>query len=113
MIDGVKAVNDLESLTLQVKAGLKKLRKHGIELAEADATYNRALADKILYLKGEGMAVTIIEKVAKGSIPVAKYKKDRDVAEVNFKTSQEELYNLRQQIRVLEAQIKMEWFSNE
>lgn len=113
LMDGVQAVNTLEELTIQSKAGVKRLRQHGMELAEKDAIYKTALADKILELKEAGMAVTILEKVANGCIPVNKYRKDRDVAEVNFKASQEELYNLRLQIRVLEAQIKMEWFSNE
>ena len=112
-MDGVEAVNKLEELTIQVKAGVKRLQGYGVDLAQKDATYKQALADKILELKETGMAVTILEKVANGCIPVNKYRRERDIAEVNFKACQEDLYNLRLQIRVLEAQIKMEWFSNE
>ena len=110
-MDGVTAVNALNELTDLCKGAVKRNREYGIELAEADRNYRCKLAQRILELKSEGMAVTIVEKIALGDIGSVKLK--RDIAEVNYKASQEELYNLRLQIRVLEAQIKMEWFSNE
>lgn len=110
-MDGVELLNSLNELTSKAKGLVKRNRSYGIALAEADSTYRGKLAQRMLELKAEGMAVTMVEKVALGDVKSAKL--ERDIAEVNYKASQEELYNLRLQIRVLEAQIKMEWYSNE
>ena len=110
-MDGVMALNELNDLQKRATGAVKVFREHGIELARLDAFYKEAYTEEILKLRADGMAVTIIEKVAQGNIAHKRLK--RDIAEVNYKASQEELYNLRLKIRVLEAQIKMEWFNNE
>ena len=106
-MDGAAAINELNELTDRAKNAVVRLRKTGIAYAEADAVYREALAIEMLNLREAGHPVTIIEKLAVGTNHVKKRKKD--IAEVEYRATQEELYNLRLQIRVLENQIKMEW----
>lgn len=106
-MDGLKAINELNELTARAKNAVVRLRKTGIDLAEKDARYREAIATEMLKLKEQGCQATIMEKLAIGTHHVKK--RDKDIAEVEYKATQEELYNLRLQIRVLENQIKMEW----
>lgn len=108
-MDGVQALNELEALEARAKNAVVRLRKTGIDLAEKDAKYREAIAIEILKLREQGHPVTILEKLAIGTHHVKK--RDKDIAEVEYKATQEELYNLRLQIRVLENQIKMEWIN--
>jgi hypothetical protein len=49
--------------------------------ANAERAYRKALAEKILALKAEGMAITACGDVARGEARIADLKFDRDVAE--------------------------------
>jgi hypothetical protein len=49
--------------------------------AEAERAYRKALADKILELRAEGMAITACGDVARGDRAVADLKFHRDIAE--------------------------------
>lgn len=109
-MDGVIAVNDLNDLCAQLSAAVKTMGKYGRDLAEANQAYKVAMARAALELRAEGMAVTLIDKVAPGKVAQQAFK--RDTAQVMYDTAQEHVNALKLQIRVLDAQIGREWGSN-
>ena len=68
------------------------------------------LTQEALKLRDKGMAVTLIDKVIYGNCADKRFK--RDVAEVMYKTAQENVNSTKLRIRILDAQISREWGRN-
>ena len=109
-MDGVLAINELNDLTNRLGTQIKTLGKYGREFAEAEKNYKIALMTQSLRLRDDGMAVTLIDKVVYGKCAEERFK--RDVAEVMYKTAQEEINGTKLKIRVLSEQIAREWGQN-
>lgn len=109
-MDGLIAINELNTLSNQLSAAVKTMGKYGRDLAEADKAYKVAMARTALELRADGMPVTLIDKVAPGKVANERFK--RDTAEVMYDTAKENVNALKLQIRVLDAQIQREWANN-
>ena len=57
------------------------------KMADAERSYNKALAKRMIALKIEGQNITLIEKIAKGDDTVADLKYASDVATGVYKVS--------------------------
>lgn len=93
----------------ELRESSKMLYKAGMQKANARAEYGKALAQKILELRAEGMPVTIIGDVCRGDAKVAKLRLDRDITEATYQSIIESINAQKLTIRVLENQIAREW----
>lgn len=99
--------NELNNKTLKLSQSVKLLAQYGKELAQAEADYKTRLMQEALKLRSGDMPVTLIDKVVYGK--VAKERFERDVADVMYRTAQENINSLKLQIRILDSQISREW----
>lgn len=100
-------INELNDYSKRLTDGVRMMAQHGKEYAKAEMDYKIALAQEALKLRADGMPVTLIDKVVYGQC--AKERFDRDVAEVMYKTAQENINSIKLQIRIIDAQIEREW----
>ena len=106
-MSGLTLVNELNELSAQLVHGVRLMADYGRKLAQAEADYKIALAEKSLELRDEGMAVTLIDKVVYGKVATERFK--RDTAEVLYKTAQENINATKLRLRLVQAQIEKEW----
>ena len=76
--------------------------------AEYDKRYEVALAKKILLLRGDGMQVAIVEKVAKGDEEIADLKFQAALCEASARASKENINIKKKLFDSLEATKKRE-----
>ena len=87
----------------------QKTKQLGSAYAAAEYEYKKKLRIEALKLREEGMAIGMIEMTVKGVDAVANARFKRDVAEVSYKATQDEINAIKLQMRLLEAQISREW----
>lgn len=102
-------VNELSRRIKTLEITVNQLGKSGREHANAEAAYRTALAKAILLRRDEGMPVTIIGDVCRGSAEIAQLKLKRDIAEVNHQVCLESINSQKLAIRILDAQLQREW----
>lgn len=100
-------IRKLNDLSAQLDEEIQNLENAGIEAAEAERQYQMSVKQNCLWLKEQGMAVSMIDKVVKGYCAESLFK--RDVAKVMYDTVQEKINILKRQMTVLENQIQREW----
>lgn len=76
--------------------------------AETEEKYRIALAKEKLILKNEGMAITLIDDIAKGNEEIAKLKFERDYAEDMYKSSIESLRALQSELSALQSILRVQ-----
>ena len=101
--------NNIQDLTEKLSTSITKMKKYGIELAEAESEYKITLRQEALKLRANNTAVTLINQIVYGVEDVAKKRLKRDIAETMYKTTQEYINTLKLRIRVLEGQLQREW----
>lgn len=69
-----------------------RMREHSRALAEAERAYRKRLAERILAMKADGVAVTACETIAKGEKDVADLRYQRDVAQGIFEATRQEAF---------------------
>ena len=102
-------LNTLEEKIEYLEKNIKTLRKTGEEYAKAYTDYRIALAEELLKLKNEGMAVTIAYDIARGKKDIAKLKYDEICKEAIYKANQEAINSIKLQLRIIENQIGREY----
>lgn len=102
-------INELNDLSVKLRESVRLSAKYGREYASAERDYKVTLAQTALKLRSEDMPVTLIDKVVYGQKTVAEMRMKRDIAEVMYNTSKENINALKLQIRILDAQIAREW----
>ncbi len=102
-------MNTLEDKIEYLEKSIKTLRKTGEEYAKAYTDYRIALAEELLKLKNEGMAVTIAYDIARGKREIAKLKYDEICKEAIYKANQEAINSIKLQMRIIENQIGREY----
>lgn len=108
-VSGVTLFNEVSEYTDKLSEGVRMMAKYGREYAKAEHDYKIALAQEALKLRDSGMAVTLIDKVVYGTAGVAEKRLERNIAEVMYKTSQENINSIKLRLRLLDAQIAREW----
>lgn len=106
-MSGVTLFNEVAEYTDKLSDGVRLMAKYGREFAQKEHDYKVELAKEALRLKDSGMAVTLIDKVVYGNVAEKRF--ERDVAEVMYKTSQENINSIKLRLRLLDAQIAREW----
>ena len=106
-MSGLLMINELNEHMAKLAEGVRLMAKYGKEFAEAERAYKVELSQEALKLRDKGMSVTLIDKVIYGNCADKRFK--RDVAEVMYKTAQENVNATKLRIRILDAQISREW----
>ena len=104
-------LNRLNDLTLKLTQGIKLMGRYGREYAQAEHDYKMELAKEAVRLRSTDMPVTQINLVIYGSGDVPNKRFKRDIAQVMYETSKENINVLKLQMRLLESQIDREWKS--
>lgn len=104
-------INDLQKYSIELDMSVKRLRRNGEALAQAEKDYKVLLRQEVLKLRDEGMAVGIIDKTIYGVPSVAEARFKRDVAEAMYKANQEHINTTKLHLRIIESQISREWNS--
>jgi len=106
--DGVTLHNQRSEIMKELNIAKTNHRERGKLLAEAERIYRIAKARKILELRAEKIAVTIILDLVKGDDEVSLLKFKRDCAEVEYKSLLEAVNILKLQLRVVEGDMENE-----
>ena len=85
-------------------------KDHSNNYSEAERDYRIALAKKIIELKAEGYAATLILDLCKGDKVVANLKMTRDIESGLMQSAQSAIYNYRLEFKVLTEQAKQDMF---
>ena len=103
-------INDIQMLMEELTISIKKLRKTGQALAEAERDYKITLRQEALKLKLEDkLPVTLINQIIYGIPTVAEKRYKRDIAETLYNTNQEHINATKLKLRLLEAQVQREY----
>ena len=79
------------------------LIKLGRIRADKEKAYNYAYAKRILELKNQGHAVTLIKTLAKGDVSVTGPKWELDVAQAEFDACRESIRDMREHVGILRS----------
>lgn len=103
-------LNEVNQLGIKLNQAISLLAKYGREWAEAEKDYKITLNQVTFKLKDEkGIKVTMLDKVVYGEKEVADKRYKRDIAEVMYKTAQENVNAIKLQLRIAENQLDREW----
>ena len=100
---------EIQRLMLELTASIKKLRTNGANLAEAERDYKITLRQEPLRLRAGDMPVTLINNIIYGVPEVAEKRLKRDVEQANYDANKEHINVTKLKLRILEAQLSMEW----
>lgn len=104
---------ELQSQMKLLDASLKQYRKTGTDYAQTEHDYKVALSKKVLELRAEGQAVTLIQLIAYGDKEVALKRLQRDIALATYEANKEAINVKKLQVKVLQAQIEKEYYNND
>lgn len=113
MFSGQDLFEERDRIRRRLETSLKRAYDNGIEMAEKTMLYRIALREEVLRLRTGGMAISIVEKIAKGAETVAKAEFDMIVAEVKYKASNENIMAQKKLYESIEADIKREYYKGE
>ncbi len=111
MVSGQELFAERDRIHNIIDGSLLKAFENGNEAAEKTRIYRMRLQQKILQLKEEGMAVTLIEKVAKGDPEVAQAEFEKNVADVAYRASLENIMAQKKFFDSIEADINREYYN--
>jgi len=104
---------ELQSQMKLLDNSLKQYRKTGTDYAQAEHDYKVVLSKKVLELRAEGQAVTLIQLLAYGDKEVALKRLQRDIALATYEANKEAINVKKLQIKVLQSQIEKEYYNND
>lgn len=103
---------ELQSQMKLLDNSLKQYRITGTDYAQAEHDYKVALSKKVLELRADGQAVTLISLLAYGDKEVALKRLQRDIALATYEACKEAINVKKLQIKVLQAQIEKEYYND-
>ena len=108
MVERVMTMLDMVDVKKEIFEGSKRLDDASREIfklakksAEAERDYRVALAKELIELKSSGMAVGMLQDVARGN--VAELKFERDLAEEMYKAGRDSLRAIQSQLSALQS----------
>ncbi len=102
-------ISEMERLTGQLDKTIDAFEQAGIELAEAEASYNKLLNKRALEERAHGTPVTFISQFLKGENEIAELRLKRDISESKKNTLNEKINSIKLQLRIIDAQATREW----
>ena len=102
-------VEELDNKIKELECAIRRMKDNGIALAQAEHDYKVAQSKEELRMRDAGLPVTILGDVVRGLPTIADLRQNRDIAQVCYEASKENINALKLQIRILQNQISMEW----
>lgn len=103
-IELTSVTSDMYRISQRLEKAANELYKMGEAKAQSEQVYRVKLAQEMLKLKTEGMAVGMIADVAKGNVGDFLFKRDYD--EVRFKAALESIDAIKSQLSALQSILK-------
>lgn len=101
--------SEIQQLMAELSESIKRLRKNGTALAEAERDYKITLRQEALKLRENDTPVTLINQVIYGVEGVADKRFKRDVAQANYDANKEFINITKLKLRICENQIQREY----
>lgn len=111
MISGQELYGEREQIKRSLNNSNVRAYENGMEAAENTRAYRMILAKKILELKSEGIQISILKELAKGSNEVAEAEFNMNAAEVKYRASNENIMIQKKLLDSIEADINREYHS--
>lgn len=111
MISGQELYGEREQIKKLLNNSNMRAYENGMEAAEKTRAYRMILSQKVMELKAEGMQISILKELAKGSEEVANAEFEMNVAEVKYKASNENIMIQKKLLDSIEADINREYHS--
>lgn len=92
-----------------LQKALQELKERGRKYAKSYKEYRIAVAQELLRLRAQDMAVTIAYDIARGNEEVASLKEQEIIDEALYKSCQEAINTYKLQIKIIENQIERDW----
>lgn len=102
-------MESLNKYSTELDESVRRLRRNGEALAQAERDYKILLRQEVLKMRDEGMAVGLIDKTVYGVPTIADARFKRDLAEAMYKANQEHINTTKLHLRIIESQIGREW----
>ena len=100
----ITITKEMYTASQRLERASKALYKLGEDRAEAERVYRMKLAQEIITLKADGMAIGMISDVARGNVSDLLFQ--RDAAEIKFKCAIESLGAIQTQLSALQSILK-------
>ena len=101
---------EITRLIGELDVAVRRLRKSGTDLADAERKYKVCLRQEALKLRSEkNMPVTLINQIIYGVPEVANLRFDRDVKEAVYQANLESINSTKLKLRILENQLSREY----
>ena len=113
MISGQELFIQRARIKSSLETSLQRAYENGIDAAEKTRLYRIVLAQKMLELKEQGIQISILEKLAKGSEQVSRAEFEMNVAEVKYAASKENIMAQKKLLDSIEDDIKREYARKE
>lgn len=102
-------VTEIMDKSRMLDVAISELKRRGQKYAEAERDYRVALAKQTLIERDNGVPVTIISDICKGNPEIARFRFERDCAEVLYRSALEAINSMKLQIKLMNAQLDREW----
>ena len=109
MISGQELYAERENIKKSLNNSNMRAYENGMEAAEKTRAYRMMLAKKVMELKNEGMQISILKELAKGSDDVANAEFEMNVADVKYKASNENIMIQKKLLDSIEGDINREF----
>lgn len=100
---------EIQAKMQALDVALKSLRKTGAEFAQAEREYKEAVSKKVLELRAQEMAATVIQLVIYGMADISTLRFKRDIAKTTYEANKEAINVLKLELRILQSQYEKEW----
>ncbi len=104
-------INEIAKLSDQMDKAIEEWEYRAKEYADAEKEYQVALRKQALKERDAGVPVTFISQFVRGDEQVAELRRRRDIAEAFCKISENKTTNIRQRLKITDAQAGREWSS--
>ena len=101
MLDLIEVKKEILEGNKRLDNASKEIFKLAKEAAETERDYRIALAKELIRLRDEGMAVGLINDVARGNLADLKF--ERDLAEETYKAGRDSLRAIQSQLSALQS----------
>lgn len=108
MLEG-DLISEISRLSAEMDKAIEEWEYRSTEYANAEKEYQIALRKKALEEKDKGIPVTFISQFVRGDEQVAELRRRRDIAEAFCKISENKTTNIRQKLKITDAQAGREW----
>ena len=109
MISGQELYSERDQIKKSLNNSNMRAYENGMEAAEKTRAYRMALSRKVMELKNQGIQISILRELAKGSEEVADAEFEMNVAEVKYRASNENIMIQKKLLDSIEADINREY----